>query len=170
MFDRVLNTLLNFHIIWITPKSLTFIDFLSFWTEDFVINFTNFFWGNFDLVRTQIFRRTNISYPLMRTLTCAYQGVRNISFSKNFACVLNEWSLGCINTLTTRKLLFLCILSNISQQKSRTMFLVLTVNKVSYKRKLLSFLSDGVFTTEANDIQFCDPNFHRLKDYRLPKY
>ena len=28
----------------------------------------------------------------MQTRTCAYQGVRNISFSKNFTCVLNEWS------------------------------------------------------------------------------
>ena len=27
------------------------------------------------------------------TYTCAYQGVRNVSFSKNFVYVLNEWSL-----------------------------------------------------------------------------
>ena len=26
------------------------------------------------------------------TCTCAYQGVRNVSFSENFAYVLNEWS------------------------------------------------------------------------------
>ena len=25
------------------------------------------------------------------TRTCAYQGVRNVSFSENFAFVLNEW-------------------------------------------------------------------------------
>ena len=27
----------------------------------------------------QIFRKTNISYPLIHTYTCAYQGVRNVS-------------------------------------------------------------------------------------------
>ena len=30
--------------------------------------------------------------PLIRTHTCAYQEVRNISFSENFPCVLNEWA------------------------------------------------------------------------------
>ena len=33
----------------------------------------------------QIFRKTNISYPLIRTPACAYQGVRNVRFSENFA-------------------------------------------------------------------------------------
>ena len=36
----------------------------------------------------KIFRKTNISNPLMRTRTRAYQGVRNVNFSENFACVL----------------------------------------------------------------------------------
>ena len=35
---------------------------------------------------SRIFRNTNISYPLIRTRTCAYQGVRNVCFSKNLAC------------------------------------------------------------------------------------
>ena len=39
----------------------------------------------------KIFRKTNISNSLIRTLTCAYQGVRNVSFSENFAYVLNGW-------------------------------------------------------------------------------
>ena len=39
--------------------------------------------------RTQNFQKTDISYPLIRTRTCVYQGVRNVSFSENFACVLN---------------------------------------------------------------------------------
>ena len=30
----------------------------------------------------QNFRKTNISYPLIRTRTCAYQGVRNVCFSE----------------------------------------------------------------------------------------
>ena len=39
----------------------------------------------------QIFRKTNISYSLIRTSTCAYQacvyqGVRNVHFSENLAC------------------------------------------------------------------------------------
>ena len=36
---------------------------------------------------------TNISKPLIRTRMCAYQGVRNVSFSENFAYVLNGWPL-----------------------------------------------------------------------------
>ena len=31
--------------------------------------------------------------PLIRTPMCAYQRVRNVSFSENFAYVLNEWFL-----------------------------------------------------------------------------
>ena len=34
---------------------------------------------------------------LTRTRTCAYQGVRNVSFLENFAYVLNEWSLSVID-------------------------------------------------------------------------
>ena len=41
----------------------------------------------------KIFRNTNISYPLIRTLSCAYQGVRNASLSENFVNAINEWSL-----------------------------------------------------------------------------
>ena len=37
----------------------------------------------------KIFRKTNISNLLIGTRTCAYQGVRDISFSWNFAYVLN---------------------------------------------------------------------------------
>ena len=33
----------------------------------------------------QIFRKTIISYPLMRKRTCTYQGVRNVHFSENLA-------------------------------------------------------------------------------------
>ena len=49
----------------------------------------------------KIFRKTNISNPLIRTHTCAYQGVTNVSFSENFACVLNKWCL-----MTTKRFLF----------------------------------------------------------------
>ena len=34
----------------------------------------------------QMFRKTNISYTLMRTRTCAYLGVKNVCFSENLAC------------------------------------------------------------------------------------
>ena len=33
----------------------------------------------------KIFQKTNISNPLICTQTCAYQGVRNVNFSENFA-------------------------------------------------------------------------------------
>ena len=34
----------------------------------------------------QILRKTMISYPLIRTHTCAYQRVRNVRFSENLVC------------------------------------------------------------------------------------
>ena len=53
----------------------------------------------------KIFRKTIISNPLIRTRTCAYQGVRNVS-SENFAYILNGWPLIVISFL---KKLFLLI-------------------------------------------------------------
>ena len=41
---------------------------------------------------TKFSKKTNISYPLIRTRTCAYQEVRNVSFSENFVYVLNGQS------------------------------------------------------------------------------
>ena len=44
------------------------------------------------LVRSQTIRRkANISYPLIRTHTSAYQGVRNVNFLEYFLNVINEW-------------------------------------------------------------------------------
>ena len=40
-----------------------------------------------------VFRKTNIWNPPIRTRSCSYQGVRNVSFSENFAYVLNGWSV-----------------------------------------------------------------------------
>ena len=45
--------------------------------------------GVIHLVRTQNFSKSY--YPLIRTRMCAYQKVRNVSFSKNFVYVLNGW-------------------------------------------------------------------------------
>ena len=33
-----------------------------------------------------------ITNPLVHTRTCTYQGIRNVSFPKNFAYVVNGWS------------------------------------------------------------------------------
>ena len=38
----------------------------------------------------QISEKRTFLTPLIRTRTCAYQGVRNVSVSENFAYVLNE--------------------------------------------------------------------------------
>ena len=46
--------------------------------------------GIIHLYVCRIFRKTDISYPLIHTRTCAYQWVRNVSFSENFAYLLNE--------------------------------------------------------------------------------
>ena len=44
----------------------------------------------FSKVAGKLRKTSQISYP--RTHTCVYYGLRNVSFSKNFACVLNGWS------------------------------------------------------------------------------
>ena len=46
--------------------------------------------GIIHLYAHKLFRKTNIYYPLMRTRTCAHQRIRNDSFWKNFAYVINE--------------------------------------------------------------------------------
>ena len=43
----------------------------------------------------KIFPKTDISYPLISTRTCAYQGVRIVSYTEHFACVLNEFEGEC---------------------------------------------------------------------------
>ena len=59
-------------------------------TEDFVKTFARATsQGAIHLVRKS-FRKTNISYPLIRTRTCTYQRVRNVSFSENVLDALNE--------------------------------------------------------------------------------
>ena len=49
-----------------------------------------FILGVIHLVRTQNFPKNYISDPLIRTRTCAYQGIGNGNFSENFVYVLNE--------------------------------------------------------------------------------
>ena len=48
--------------------------------------------GLFTSYANKLFRKTNTSYPLIRTLTCGFQGVRNVSFLENFANILNKLS------------------------------------------------------------------------------
>ena len=45
----------------------------------------------------KIFRKTNISYPLIRTRTCAYQEERNIRFSEKFS-VRTIWMIRDVQT------------------------------------------------------------------------
>ena len=57
------------------------------------------------------FLKTNISYPLIRTRTFAYQGVTNASFSEYFAHILNLWSQTVFSTkVNVLSLLYLRIL------------------------------------------------------------
>ena len=46
--------------------------------------------GNKKTKETKFSEKMSISYTLIRTHTCAYQGVRNVSYSENLAYVLNE--------------------------------------------------------------------------------
>ena len=58
-------------------------------------------WGSSIKYVRKIFRKANISNPLIRT--CAYQGVRNVSLSENFAYVLNGWPHVSTNGKTKMK-------------------------------------------------------------------
>ena len=60
--------------------------------------------GNIHLVRKQNFPESNISYHPIRTHTCAYLMVRNVSSSENFAFVL--WMIPCLRNSKT-EILFL---------------------------------------------------------------
>ena len=42
----------------------------------------------------KIFQKTDTPYPQIQTLTCAYEEIRNVSFSGKFAYILN----GCSGT------------------------------------------------------------------------
>ena len=67
----------------------------------FMVSFPNSNWERiFSTVKgysfstyAKIFRKTNISYPLIWTRGCTYKGVRNVSFSENVVYVLNKWPL-----------------------------------------------------------------------------
>ena len=50
--------------------------FQFFWCKDLTISLSTY---------AKLFKKTNISYPLIHLCTCAYQGLRNVSSSKNFA-------------------------------------------------------------------------------------
>ena len=53
----------------------------------------------------QIFQKTNIAYPLIRTRACAYQGVRNVCFSENVAFFVLRLDL----LPYYRRVMFICL-------------------------------------------------------------
>ena len=59
--------------------------------------------GSFIYYVRQIF-----PYSLIRIRTCVYQGVRNVSFSENFAMVIHEWSLGILVVLVVEFFSLFC--------------------------------------------------------------
>ena len=61
--------------------------------------------GSFIQYVRKVFRKTSISYPSIRTRTCAYQGIRYVSFSENFEYVLNESSLQKVATRAINNML-----------------------------------------------------------------
>ena len=54
---------------------------------------------------SKIFRKTSISYPLIRIRTCLYQGVKNVCFLETFACALNDSWIFCCNVLFVHHIL-----------------------------------------------------------------
>ena len=108
----------------------------------------------------KVFRKTNISHPLIRTCKCEYYGVRNVSFSENLAYLLNEWSLTkealpgllkksilCFYSLTSvakflRRMRSFCVLNScMSTVYASEHFLVLIVILVSVNHCILKMYS-----------------------------
>ena len=52
-----------------------------------------------------MFQKTSIYYTMMRTGTCAYQGVINVSFLGNFAYVINKQSVTDLSRSALKELL-----------------------------------------------------------------
>ena len=78
-----------------------FVDVINVWSQIertcirmlCIESFQKCYLGIIHLVRTQNFlKKTNFSYPVIRTRAFAYKGLRNISFLENFTYVLNGWS------------------------------------------------------------------------------
>ena len=57
------------------------------------------------LVKSSFIDITQLRLIKNSTRTCAYQGVRNVTFSGNFAYALNEWSLNMVHGLTSPDLI-----------------------------------------------------------------
>ena len=91
-------------IITFSNKFLTILNILDILTFTPLISAsTNVCKGIISLVHTQIFPK-NLTFVIPWYVhTCAYQGIRNVSFSKNFGYVLNEWCPGNINALNSIK-------------------------------------------------------------------
>ena len=79
-----------FFLVWTTYSSLN-LDYIV----GSVQKFNDFIGDHSFSTFAKFSEKLNISYPLIPARTCAYQGVRNVSFSGNFANILNEWSI-CI--------------------------------------------------------------------------
>ena len=52
------------------------------------------------------FTKFSETYLLIRTRTCAYQGVRNISISENFTKAWNEWCLSILSSILQHSQVF----------------------------------------------------------------
>ena len=90
-----------------------------------------------------IFRKTNISDPLIRTRTCVYQGVKNVSFWEKLAYLINEWPIYTNysrHQLFKRKKSFSRILNDRISDKKKIITWVLTLSTILFAR----------FTTSCN--------------------
>ena len=83
----------------------------------FMVLLANITYGAILLYVRKFLRKTNISYLLVCTRMFAYEGVRNVSFSENFAYILNEWSPHRLSVV--RNLSFFACRNPIKLLKSR---------------------------------------------------
>ena len=96
------------YLFWLVDfvSQMFFVCFSFLWTKnmlmkrfklkmnrEYFVHFILVSLGSFIKCVRIIFCKTNISYPLIHTRMCAYQGVRNFSFSEYFAFLLKGWSI-----------------------------------------------------------------------------
>ena len=119
----------------------------------------------------QIFRKTNISYPLIRTSTCAYQGVGNIRFSENLACFFLKhpfWdspfcliTTDIVKSKTKKQLIWQIhfLFKRRFKRPSLVHFQALLMKKLSYK-----YYNKWITTHDNNDAQSDDPEESKLNN------
>ena len=100
----------------------------------------------------QIFWKSDFSYPLIRTRTCTYQGVKYARFSESLACFVYLkypfWnSPFCLFAGVKKKLCIAYILNSevVSIQRGLFVYQVLNICDTNFRRSLRISWKTGIF-------------------------